>query len=141
TARIPTPTPARTPTPSTGHTPMSTTPQTPAPTTPPTPTPTTPQTPTPTIARTPVPTTPQNQAPTIARTPTPTIGTIAALARITNQRDQGALSNEEFAAAKDRILSAATAARESSEERSNVGAGEATVAGGGDLADVSRTVS
>jgi hypothetical protein len=88
-----------------------------------------------------MPTTPQTPTPTIARTPTPTIGTIAALARITNLRDQGALSYEEFAAAKKRILSAGTAAAESSEERSNVEAVKPNVAAGGGFADVSRTVS
>ena len=68
-------------------------------------------------------------------------GSAAALERITKMRDQGALSYEEFAAAKKRILSAGTAAAESSEERSNVEAVKANVAAGGDLADVSRTVS
>ena len=121
------------PTSTTARTPMSTTGRTPMPTTA--------RTPTPGIAQTPMPTTPQTQTPTIAQTPTPTIGTIAALARITNLRDQGALSNEEFAAAEKRILSAGTAAGESSEERSNVEAVKANVAAGGDLADVSRTVS
>jgi hypothetical protein len=96
-----------------------------------------------------MPTTPQTPTPTTARTPTPTIaptiaagkGTVAALARVTNLRDQGALSYEEFAAAKERILSGGTAAGVSSEERSNVEAVEANVAADGDRADMLRTPS
>jgi hypothetical protein len=102
-----------------------------------------------------MPTTPQTPAPTTA-TPTPTTartigagnGAAAALERITKLRDQGAISYEEFAAAKARILGAGMAPGESSEERrsseavgANVAAEHANVAAEHDLADMSRMPS
>jgi multidrug resistance efflux pump len=68
-------------------------------------------------------------------------GAAAALERITKLRDQGAISHEEFAAAKARILSAGIAREESSEERRSFEAVEANVAAARDLADMSRTQS
>ena len=105
------------------------------------------RTPTPTTARTPTPTTARTPTPTTARTPaptgTPTIaagnGAAAALERITKLRDQGALSYEEFAAARARILAASRAAGEAGEERRRYESVEASVAAAGDLADLPRT--
>ena len=110
-------------------------------------TPTTARTPTPATARTPAPTGPRTPAPSGARTPVPTgartvaagNGTAAALERITKLRDQGALSYEEFVAAKARILAASRAAGEASDERRRFESVEASVAAAGDLADMSRT--
>jgi hypothetical protein len=112
-----------------------------------TPTPTSARTPTPTTARPPTLTTAQTPAPTGARTPAPTHapsiavgnGAAAALERITKLRDQGALSYEEFAAAKARILSASRAAEEAGDERRRFESVEASVAAAGDPADMSRT--
>ena len=99
--------------------------------------------PTSTTARTPTPTTARTPAPTGAPPPAPTIaagnGAAAALERITKLRDQGALSYEEFAAAKARILAASRAAGEAGEERRRYESVEASVAAAGDLADMSRT--
>jgi multidrug resistance efflux pump len=117
-----------------------------------------------------MPTTPQTPTPTTARTPTPTTartigagnGAAAALERITKLRDQGAISYEEFAAAKARIHGAGMAPGESSAERrrfeavganeaadhanvaadhANMAADHANVAADHDLADMSRTPS
>jgi hypothetical protein len=123
----------RAPTSTTARTPTSTTARTPTPTTAQPPTPTTARPPTPTGARTPAPT----PAPTIAAGN----GAAAALERITKLRDQGALSYEEFAAAKARILSASRAARQADDERRRFDSVEASVAAAGDLADMSRTPS
>jgi hypothetical protein len=68
-------------------------------------------------------------------------GTAAALERITKMRDQGALSYEEFAAAKARILATSRAAGEAGGERRSFESVEASVAAAGDLADMSRTPS
>jgi hypothetical protein len=68
-------------------------------------------------------------------------GAAAALERITKLRDQGAISHEEFAAAKERILSAGTVPAEASEERRSFEAAEANMAAPRDLADMSRTPS
>jgi hypothetical protein len=111
------------------------------------PTSTTARTPTPTTARPPTPTTARTPTPTTARTPAPTgaptiaagNGAAAALERITKLRDQGAISYEEFAAAKARILSASRVAGEAGDERRRFESAEASVAAAGNLADMSRT--
>jgi hypothetical protein len=101
------------------------------------------QAPTPTIARTPTPapTSAPTHTPSLARTGNGGNGTAAALERITNLRDQGVLSYEEFAAAKARILGGGRAAGEAGDERRSFGSLEASVAAAGDLADMSRTPS
>jgi multidrug resistance efflux pump len=102
-----------------------------------------------------MPTTVGTPAPTTPRTIGAGNGAAAALERITKLRDQGAISYEEFAAAKARILGAGMAPGESSEERrsfeavganvaadhASVAADHANVAAERDLADISRTPS
>jgi hypothetical protein len=87
--------------------------------------------------------------PATAPTPTPTTarptgtgnGAAAALERITKLREQGALSYEEFAAAKARILATSRAAGEAGDERRRFESVEASVAAAGDLANMPRTPS
>jgi hypothetical protein len=109
---------------------------------------TTPQTPAPTTAGTPLPTTARTPTPTTAPTIGAGNGAAAALERITKLRDHGAISYDEFAAAKARILGAGMAPGESSEESrsfeavgANVAAEHANVAADHDLDDMSRTPS
>ena len=129
----------RAPTSTTARTPAPTTARTPTPTTARPPTPTTAPTPAPPGARTPAPTGAQTPGPTGARTVVAANGATAALERITKLRDQGALSDEAFAAAKARILSASRVAGETGDERGRFESVGASVAGTGDLADMSRT--
>jgi hypothetical protein len=95
--------------------------------------------PTSTIARTAMPMTARTATPTIAPTGGAGNGTAAALERITILRDQGALSYEEFAAAKTRILDTGRAAGEAGDQRRSFESVEASVAAAGDLAGMSRT--
>jgi hypothetical protein len=100
---------------------------------------TTPQTPTPTTAGAPPATTARTPTPRTAPTIRAGNGAAAALERITKLRDQGAISYEEFAAAKARILATSRVAGEAGDERRRFESVEASVAAAGDIADMSRT--